>query len=141
MPAAGLRPQNRIRRDRGASSSKKRRKSTEISGAHTQLSKAKVFAVRFLAHVYATKTLGTTGCRSPGHENLPGFSFSLPPSFHLSLSYSLGLPALTSFAASGSIFKCGHCRALRCGAFSEKSAFVFLVFKRECFKCSLNKIS
>lgn len=45
-----------------------------------QLSKAKVLAVRFLAHVHATKTLGTTGCRSPGHENLPDFSLFLSPS-------------------------------------------------------------
>lgn len=48
-----------------------------ISGA--QLSKAKVFVVRFLAHVHATKTLGNRMLRSPGHENPLRALFS--PSF------------------------------------------------------------
>lgn len=70
ISAGGHRSEIRARQGRGASSSKKmkRRKFAPISGA--QLSKAKVLTMRFLAHVYATKTLGNWMLPdSPGHEN------------------------------------------------------------------------
>lgn len=73
----------------------------EISGAYS-FRKRKSLLCAF-SRIHATKTLGTTGCRSPGHENLPGFAFSL--------LFPRAWPALTSFAAPGSIFKCAHCRA------------------------------
>lgn len=131
--------QNRIRRVRGASSSKKRRKSVEISGAHS-FRKRKSSLCAF-SRVHATKTLGTTGCRSSGHENLPDFSLSLSSS----LTRSLGLLALTSFAAPGSIFKCAHCRASRCGVFSEKKRTrhfpILHVSKRDCSRCAFRSRS
>jgi len=86
---------------------RRREESSPISGA--QLSKAKVFAVRFLVHVYATKTLGNRMLRSPGHEN---------PQTLISFVLSAYRPWRVS-RLPDSIFKYAH-RAPRSDASSEE---------------------
>jgi len=77
-------------------------------------------------HVYTTKTLGN---RMP---------LALATKIRQILLFrSLGLPALTSFTAPDSIFKCAHYRVSRCGGSPARKKSAFAIFASSGFSSGI----